>query len=167
MIGIYKITNLINNNSYIGQSVDIIKRWRSHFEKALVSTTNVYNYPLSRAIRKYGKDNFSCEVLEECLIPELDTKEKHWIAYFDTFRNGYNQGLGGNRGSVAKDKTKILGIITDLETTDLYHHEIAKKWSISTEMVQGINTGRYWRQDREYPIQRNTKIKAHRPIFKE
>ena len=30
IMGIYKITNLINNQSYIGQSVDIYARWRAH-----------------------------------------------------------------------------------------------------------------------------------------
>ena len=36
----------------------------------------------------------------------------------------------------------------------MFHREIAEKWDISQEMVQGINTGRYWKQDREYPIQK-------------
>jgi hypothetical protein len=36
----------------------------------------------------------------------------------------------------------------------MYHKDIATKWEISTEMVQGINTGRYWKHDREYPIRK-------------
>lgn len=39
----------------------------------------------------------------------------------------------------------------------MFHREIAEKWNISQEMVQGINTGRYWKQDREYPIQKVSK----------
>lgn len=42
----------------------------------------------------------------------------------------------------------------------MYHKEIAQKWNISIEMVQGINTGRYWKQDREYPIQKIS-LKRH------
>ena len=46
-------------------------------------------------------------------------------------------------------------IFNDLKTTDMYHREIAEKWNISQEMVQGINTGRYWHIDSEdYPLQK-------------
>lgn len=37
----------------------------------------------------------------------------------------------------------------------MIHSEIAKKWNISAEMVQGINTGRYWKHNISYPIQKN------------
>ena len=59
-----------------------------------------------------------------------------------------------------KPKEHIIGIISDLENTDMYHKEIAEKWQVSTEMVQGINTGRYWFQEtKNYPLQ--TKHKSH------
>lgn len=118
-----------------------------------------YNYHLYRSMRKYGIDNFEFSILEECAISELNEREKFWIQYYDSFFNGYNTTLGGN-ASRHIDKVKIIGIITDLETTDMTHREIAEKWSISTEMVQGINTGRYWKHDRDYPIQNRTKILA-------
>ena len=51
-------------------------------------------------------------------------------------------------------KEKIIGVISDLENTNLIQKEIAKKWDISEEMVQGINTGRYWKHDREDPIRK-------------
>ena len=154
MTGIYKITNIINGHAYIGQSVNIHRRWKAHFEGAFNVAAKVYNYPLSRAIRKYSKENFQCEILEICLVNELSEKEKYWINHFNTFAEGYNQGIGGTNGPTTQvGKEKISGIIFDLETTRLFHREIANKWNISTEMVQGINTGRYWKQDRIYPIQ--------------
>lgn len=155
MTGIYKITNNINGNSYIGQSVNIEKRWRSHRYCSSLNNESS-NYPLYRAIRKYSLENFSFEVLEECLVSQLDEREVYWIAYYNTFFNGYNQGPGGQNGGTLSFKTKgqIIGVIADLETTQMTHREIAKKWDISQEMVQGINTGRYWKQDREYPIQK-------------
>jgi hypothetical protein len=61
--------------------------------------------------------------------------------------------IGGDSSGNEINKEKIIGIINDLEKTDMFHREIAEKWNISVEMIQGINTGRYWKHDREYPIQ--------------
>ena len=153
MTGIYKIENLINHKVYIGQSKDINKRWTNHKSDAFNSFSHSYNYPLYRAIRKYGIENFDFTILEECLVEELNQKEKDYIQKYNSFFNGYNLTLGGDSSGTELYKEKIIGIIKDLETTELYHSQIAEKWDISKEMVQGINTGRYWKQDREYPIQ--------------
>lgn len=152
MIGIYKIENLINGKCYIGQSVDIQKRWKAHKNSAFNTMDKSYNYPLYKALRKYSLENFSFEILEECLIQELNEKEKYFIKKYDSFFNGYNQTLGGDT-SKNINKENIIGIISDLENTSLKHKEIAEKWNVSQETVQGINTGRYWKYDREYPIQ--------------
>ena len=153
---IYKIENLINHKCYIGQTRNIQKRWNRHKTAPFNKNDNAYDYPLYRAIRKYGLENFSFEILEECSIQDLNEREKFYINKYDTYFHGYNQTLGGETTAVV-EKKKILGIIHDLETTDLYQHEIAKRWGISTEMVQGINTGRYWKQERDYPIRKINK----------
>lgn len=158
MVGIYKIENLINHKKYIGQSVNIKRRWKDEKISAFNENDRGYNYPLSRAFRKYGIENFSFEILEECNIEELNNKEQYWIEYYDSFFNGYNQTLGGD-SSKSQPKEKIIGVFKDLETTDMTHKEIAQKWELSTETVQGINTGRYWyRENIEYPIQKRCKI---------
>lgn len=97
MIGIYKITNKINNKSYIGQSKNIEKRFDNHKQRAFVNTENnkEYDKALYRAFRKYGLENFSFEILEECQEKDLLEKEKNWIRELDTFRNGYNETEGG------------------------------------------------------------------------
>lgn len=160
MIGIYKITNLITNKSYIGQSVDIEKRWKAEQRVALIESDHCYDYPLQRAFRKYGIENFSFEIIEECSVDLLNEREIYWIAQYDTFYNGYNQTLGGDT-SIAKPKEHIIGIINDLENTNMYHREIAEKWNISIEMVQGINTGRYWYQaNKNYPLQTQHKARS-------
>ena len=65
MIGIYKIENLVNGKCYIGQSKYIEKRWTDHKSNAFNSIQkDQYKYPLYRAIRKYGLENFSFEVIE-------------------------------------------------------------------------------------------------------
>ena len=157
MIGIYKIENLINHKKYIGQSINIEKRWKAEKNSAFNEKSNAYDYPISRAFRKYGLENFSFEVIEECSLEELNEREKYWISKFNSFFKGYNQTLGGDT-HIIQLKENILGIFFDLENTDMIHSDIAEKWKVSVEMVQGINTGRYWyREDVEYPIQERCK----------
>lgn len=154
MIGIYKIENLVNQHKYIGQSIDIEKRWQQEKRRAFMPEAHEYEYPLSKAIRKYGLENFSFEVIEECSRADLNSRERYWITFYNSYFDGYNQTLGGDSTTGGQPKEKIIGVINDLKTTDMLHREIAQKWDISTEMVQGINTGRYWYQDKEeYPLQ--------------
>lgn len=93
MIGIYKYTNQINNMSYIGQSIHIEERKKEHF-------LNAYHYNLDtdfyRALREFGIESFSFEILEECNKKELDEKEIYWIQYYDSYKNGYNMTPGGD-----------------------------------------------------------------------
>ena len=70
--GIYKITNLVNGKVYIGQSVDIYKRWTEH--KDCITSKKGYK-PLYRAFRKYGINNFEFIVLEYCDEKQLREKE--------------------------------------------------------------------------------------------
>lgn len=95
MIGIYKITNKINGKFYIGQSNDIERRWKEHCSPNRYKTSNI---PLEWAIHKYGKDNFSLEVLQECCLEELNTLETYWINKTQAIEKGYNCNLGGNCG---------------------------------------------------------------------
>lgn len=158
MIGIYKIQNLINGKCYIGQSIDIEKRWKVEKNSAFNENSKSYSYPISKAFRKYGIENFDFQVLEICNKESLNEKEKYWIQYYDSYQKGYNQTLGGDSGSPQVEKDNILGIISDLKITNLYHKEIANKWNVSQELVQGINTGRYWYQTNEdYPLQKQHK----------
>lgn len=94
--GIYKITNNINGKSYIGQSIDIKKRWREHKSASFNKNSKDYDMVIHRAIRKYGKENFSFEILEECNKEELNKKEIEWIEKYDSTNKGYNVSLGGN-----------------------------------------------------------------------
>lgn len=113
MTGIYKITNLVNNHTYIGQAVDIQKRWISHKYEANNPNTVQYNYTIHRAFRKYGLDNFSFEIIEQCCAEELNDKEIYWINYFDTYNNGYNETPGGDCGPVMKGEDNPRAILTE------------------------------------------------------
>lgn len=89
--GIYKITNKINNKCYIGQSKDIIKRWKTEYK------WHKLNRHLQSAFNKYGLENFDFEILEECSPNLLNEREQFWITIYNSFdRNfGYNKTLGG------------------------------------------------------------------------
>lgn len=93
--GIYKIKNKINGKMYIGQSVDIKKRWGEH--KSLSKTNDNHLYS---AFRKYGLDNFEFSII--CEVPEnvLDDYEISYIKYYDTTdrTKGYNKKTGGANG---------------------------------------------------------------------
>ena len=163
MVGIYKIVNKLNGLTYVGQSINIYKRWTNHKSSAFRENSKDYNIPLYKDFRKYGLDNFEFEIIEECLKEELNEKEQYWIKEYNSFFNGYNESVGGlvhcRRSNISKDK--IIGVITDLRNTDMSHKDIADKWNISVEMVQGINTGRYWNHDTLYPIQKKTLSYGH------
>ena len=92
MIGIYKIQNLINGKIYIGQSIHIKARFNAHKSEARNGNTR----PLYNAIRKYGVENFSFEVIEECSKEKLNEREIYWIKKYNSFHNGYNLTLGGS-----------------------------------------------------------------------
>lgn len=158
--GIYRYTNLINNKSYIGQAFDLLKRKKRHEKDYLNEELSCYNYPLYKAFRKYKYENFKYEILEFCPINELDEKEKYYIQIHDSYFIGYNQTLGGNGGSrsISIDKIKLKNITKRLQTTNDLHSKIALDFEVSVEMIQGINTGRYWKRDIKYPLQ-NTKNK--------
>ena len=95
MIGIYKITNNLNGQIYIGLSVNIEKRWKDHKNRYQNETDKEYEKTLYRAFRKYGIENFTFEIIEECSKEELSSKEIQWIAFYDSFANGYNETPGG------------------------------------------------------------------------
>lgn len=87
--GIYKITNLENGMSYVGQSVNIPERWRQHIKRGIGAEAPTRNklYPAMSAI---GVENFSFEFIEECDKTKLDEKEQYWQEYFHAKDFGYS-----------------------------------------------------------------------------
>lgn len=156
MIGIYKITNNINGKVYIGLSTNIEKRWNRHKSAAFNPKDKNYQYPLYQAMRKYGLNNFSFEVIEECSICDLNDKEIYYIAFYDSHnrKNGYNQDSGGLYVRHGKLTEKMVEVIKERirTSTDLFT-EIAAEFGLHENTIQNINSGRTWRMDNEqYPI---------------
>lgn len=89
MIGVYEIINNINKKIYVGQSINIQKRISDHWHIQDGS-------PIHRAITKYGRENFSYRILEECSEEQLDEREAYWINKENSMvPNGYNILPGG------------------------------------------------------------------------
>ena len=103
---IYKITNNINGKIYIGKTMrSIEQRWKEHL--ANVKKEDCKNRPLYKAINKYGVKNFSIEEIEECSDTILSDREKYWIEYYNSFKNGYNATKGGD-GSPYIDRKLVI-----------------------------------------------------------
>ena len=96
--GIYKITNKENGKCYIGLAHNIIERWSSHQRKYMCETGKEYDKALYRALRKYGIQGFTWEVLEYCEPELLAEKEIYWIEKEKAYANGYNETIGGDIG---------------------------------------------------------------------
>lgn len=105
---IYKIINNTNDKVYIGQCVSHIlnhKRYRpygykgrfkSHIHEAYSNKKNQCHY-LNNAIRKYGVEQFSVELIESCELEKVNDKEIYYIHLFNSlFPNGYNLKIGGS-----------------------------------------------------------------------
>lgn len=165
--GIYKIENLITHHIYVGQSVNIYGRWGKHRTS---SADKKFDTPLYRAIRKYGLENFSFEIVEECSRELLDDREKYWINHYNSYHNGYNQTLGG-QGNLWKGNSLTLELVEqireELRATEQTNMEIAVNYGVSENTISGINTGYYWKDDNiTYPI-RTPNHKARSRSFRE
>lgn len=95
---IYILENDVNSKLYVGQTLDLEKRKRTHFSDS--SRT----WAIKAAIEKYGADNFDFVILEACFSEEeLNRKERHWIRNLKTIAPfGYNLKEGGKSGRPSK-----------------------------------------------------------------
>lgn len=159
---IYAYKSKIKNKIvYVGQTVDIEKRDYRHREvDPWNENLKEYNYPLSRGIRKYGKDNYELIILEKNLKKEqLNEKEKYYINLYNTYKDGYNQTEGGSEipPYITIKDNKIDNIIYDLKyNLSLTMTDIAKKYSVSLTHIYNINNGNRRHQDNlTYPLRSN------------
>lgn len=158
MVGIYKITNSVNNKIYIGQSVNIERRFAQHRYDAKHEDRQNGKL-LYKDIKKYGIDKFQFEIIEECSKDELNKREKHYIkVYNSNAPNGYNKTIGGVGSPCYKKLSTeiILKIIERLKTSMDSAEIIALEFEISPDTVRSINSGRICRIcSEEYPIRRH------------
>lgn len=156
MIGIYKITNLIDNKMYIGQSIHIERRFAEHCQPSAKGL-------VGRAIQKYGKENFSFQILEECSLEQLTERENYYIQYYNTIvPYGYNIEEGTLNSSIyyiAYGKDIFLEIVDALKNTNKLFSEIAQQYDLSTRTIIRLNQGDSHKLDsEEYPLRKVPKV---------
>ena len=165
--GIYKITIVPTEKCYIGQSVDVYRRYKEHIYSMKKQRGRDDNLPIHRAMRKYGLENVYLEILERCSKEELNGREKYWISYYhsDIKRYGYNLssggqnsfGLRGERHSQAKlTQTQVNAIVEELYDNQKTLRQIAIEFNVSNATITNINTGKNWHNENiVYPIRKN------------
>ena len=104
---IYKITNSVNNKVYIGQTIRPIQdRFKRHINDAMNDKLDTH---FARAIRLYGPDKFSIEVIDTANTQEeLTQKEHDWIIKYNSVQEGYNETEAMSKcgGNTYKNKTE-------------------------------------------------------------
>lgn len=84
MIGIYRITNP-KGKVYVGQSIHVELRWQNY-----KNLNCKWQHRLFNSLKKYGTENHTFEIIEECLEGELNTRERYWQDYYDVLEKGLN-----------------------------------------------------------------------------
>lgn len=131
---IYKITNVVNNKVYIGQtSKDVSQRFDQHKKDYLRPYRS--HLLIYKAMNKYGLDNFRFETIEEIENCFLDEREKYWIKYYNSFKNGYNSTLGGKAVSLLElDENQIILKYLELKSA----RKVAKSFNVDHSTVDKI-----------------------------
>lgn len=162
---IYKITNLINGKSYIGQTNNVKRRFQEHKNPA--EAADGTSKLLHRAIQKYGVENFSFEILEED-IENYDERERYWIKHYHSLsdENGYNIAEGGSAPPILRGydnpntvhtEEQVQQVIELLLNTTLTSEEIGKRTNYDSSSVLRINKGEIWhRDDLSYPLRKES-----------
>jgi group I intron endonuclease len=165
---IYLITNKINGKVYVGQTTENVPedRWDKHISKAKCKSTDELYY-FGRAIKKYGSENFTFEIIKgECTDEDdLTYWEIYYVNFYDSMNRekGYNTREPGSRGKhteETKEKLRIANtgkILTDEHKKKLSLAHTGKKLTeqckakmsavrkgrpLSAEHCEAISTGR-------------------------
>lgn len=154
MTGIYKILSP-SGRVYIGQSVDIKRRFREY--KSRYST---YQTKLTRSFDKYGVNLHSFEVITECDIEELNNLERYYQDLYNAMREGLNCKL-----TTSKDRS---GKLSDETKKKIGEKSKGRKFSDEyKENMSKIMTGRTFSDEWKQKLSEKAKIRKVLPETRE
>lgn len=135
--GIYMIQNKVNGKIYIGQAVDIEKRWGEH--KGNLRCNHHCNKHLQGAWNKDGEDNFEFTIICKCDENQLNTMEEYYIFELMSYDKsiGYNKTYGGGGCRATKETKKKM---SESQKGRIIPEETKKKMS---ESRKGEKSHRY------------------------
>lgn len=185
---IYKFTNKTNGHCYVGQTNNLQKRYNGHKSESFNPKVSGYWLPLHCAIRKYGIDNFTYEVIEEIADGEsqdfINERERYFIQYYHSLKeeNGYNVTLGGDGCPKPplsyEEKLERSKLFTGEEIKDIQqrlindeeYDDIEKIYApkLKRTFLVNINTGtNFYNPDFNYPLKKNAKSKFSQKEIRE
>lgn len=143
---IYLITNKLNNKKYIGQTINFEKRMKEH----IYGRNSKKNCLIDRALKKYGKNNFTFEILDITDSQEnIDYLEKYYIKKLNCIKpNGYNILKGGRKQQGSWNMKTVQ--VFDLEGNFIQEYE-------SSEQLEIMSNGKY----KSRGIRQSCKTKTH------
>lgn len=136
---VYKITNLINDKGYIGITNNPKKRWENH------KCNNDPSMVIAKAIKKYGKENFSFEILlSNVSLDEIDSIEQEYIEKYQTHVStgkGYNVSRGGRYNILEKPLEGVdngRALLTEEEVRYIKSHRNLPEYVLYEKFAEKI-----------------------------
>ena len=160
---IYMIKNLLNNKIYIGQTKNFQNRISGHIRDSRDEMSH-----LKLSMRNYGVENFSFELIEECLDDLVNDRERYWIAYYDSFNSekGYNLTSGGCSLFAHSEETKRK--IREKRALQIITVEQRLKQGITlriTNKLDEVKASRRAGQAKRPPCTEETKLKRSKSMI--
>ena len=129
--GIYKITNLVTDEFYIGATNDICRRWSEHIR----STEG----RLHQDIQKYGIQNFLFQVLEPVKVEDLQKREELWIQQLKPEYNKMGSNYSGYKSP--EMRKKLSETAKRVHSTPEYRARISAQISRDKRDTVWLNNG--------------------------
>lgn len=167
---IYKIENKINHKIYIGQSKEPKRRFKTHCYRS-----EKYDSLIHKAIKKYGKENFSFEILG--WFEDYNDKERYYIKYYRSLTPyGYNVQPGGeepphysgeNNPFAKISNEQAERIITALQDWRIPRKTIVHNEKVTQDIIRHVNDGTSWKKDNLiYPLRPTEKeLNKYRALY--
>lgn len=147
MYVIYKI-NFSNGKVYIGQTNDFTARRNQHLSDARKGE----DYKIYRAMRKYNTTKDDFEIIESNLNSQdlANEREIYWIAFYDSYHNGYNSTPGGQHGSYCLGEKSHFAKLSEEDVINIRRIRYTKKyqrseiWELYKEKISESAFGKVW-----------------------